>query len=646
MSIPLPKEPVVVTGIKGPVAPRLEIRDLMQNKPMWYLFLKGLQAFQRVDPKNARSYYSIAGIHGRPYVPYNEVVGRKLTSDEARTVGGYCAHSSIVFATWHRPFLALFEQELQRHVKEEAARIENDTGVYRQAAQDFRLPYWDWALQKTRQPEFWPTVFESDTIKVDGLPILNSKSINPNPLVAFSTAGLTKRDGEDWAIRDSETTKNSDLGINLGQAVNARNTSVSKLMFTQSTWAIFSNNEYIRSQNPSSYFSIEEVHDKIHGAVGGTMNAIQTSAFDPVFWLHHCNIDRLTAIRQAIWPKQYISEKGQQVRSRNFVAQFGDMQNNMTPLKPFWRIAPTAADAVSTAKYDAAFWNSQQVEYTEVFGYTYPETNDRVSVNNAAKFSALVAGRAEKLYPADITPPRSAPGRFSRMAATTSSLAAFEPVTVTAIEATEVEAEAAPVAPTPEFSALEITTTPETTQSHTRDPSDLITANNTYTDWSVNIRATKHILGKPYQIIVFDGDFNPDPARWTSEYNKVDTVAVLGQGEDTACAKCRDDQENDLAVAGVVSLTSALIQDYMEGEIASLNAEDVVPHLKRHLHWRVLVDGVTDLPREEVPGLVVCVSSTTVSFDENGIPRYSTDHTLHPEITDGRPAGLATGEEP
>ena len=93
-------------------------------------------------------------------------------------------------------------------------------------------------------------------------------------------------------------------------------------------------------------------------------------------------------------------------------------------------------------------------------------------------------------------------------------------------------------------------------------------------------------------------------------------------------------------------MTSALIQDYMGHRLASLKAEDVIPYLQRHLHWRVLVDGVTDVPREEITGLVVCVSSTTVSFNEHGIARYSREHTLHPEITDGRPAGLGAGEEP
>jgi len=34
-------------------------------------------------------------------------------------------------------------------------------------------------------------------------------------------------------------------------------------------------------------------HDTVHVAIGGLMGVIQTSAQDPIFFLHHCNIDRL-----------------------------------------------------------------------------------------------------------------------------------------------------------------------------------------------------------------------------------------------------------------------------------------------------------------------------------------------------------------
>jgi tyrosinase len=43
------------------------------------------------------------------------------------------------------------------------------------------------------------------------------------------------------------------------------------------------------------YFSkqLEDIHDRIHGWIGGSMSDIGTAAFDPIFYAHHANIDRI-----------------------------------------------------------------------------------------------------------------------------------------------------------------------------------------------------------------------------------------------------------------------------------------------------------------------------------------------------------------
>jgi hypothetical protein len=46
------------------------------------------------------SYFRICGIHGRPYVKWN---------DSVDAPGGYCVHGTVLFPTWHRPYVALFE---------------------------------------------------------------------------------------------------------------------------------------------------------------------------------------------------------------------------------------------------------------------------------------------------------------------------------------------------------------------------------------------------------------------------------------------------------------------------------------------------------------------------------------------------------
>jgi tyrosinase len=43
---------------------------------------------------------------------------------------------------------------------------------------------------------------------------------------------------------------------------------------------------------------LEQIHNLVHEAVGGTMNSSSSPA-DPLFWLHHANIDRLWAVWQA-----------------------------------------------------------------------------------------------------------------------------------------------------------------------------------------------------------------------------------------------------------------------------------------------------------------------------------------------------------
>lgn len=51
-------------------------------------------------------------------------------------------------------------------------------------------------------------------------------------------------------------------------------------------------------QNPAQGFNANldwNLHGTVHGDIGGDMGAVPTAANDPIFWMHHCNIDRLWA---------------------------------------------------------------------------------------------------------------------------------------------------------------------------------------------------------------------------------------------------------------------------------------------------------------------------------------------------------------
>lgn len=79
------------------------------------------------------------GIHGYPYRSWDGVNGQFTT--------GYCSHGSPIFPTWHRPYLALFEQRVWQYAQSIAASYPDDQRqTYIDAATTLRVPYWDWAV--------------------------------------------------------------------------------------------------------------------------------------------------------------------------------------------------------------------------------------------------------------------------------------------------------------------------------------------------------------------------------------------------------------------------------------------------------------------------------------------------------------------
>lgn len=107
--------------------------------------------------------------------------------------------------------------------------------------------------------------------------------------------------------------------------------------------------------------SFESPHNNVHNSVGcsnGTMYDLNWSAFDPIFMLHHANLDRLIALWQAIYPDSIIFNI-----TDSEGALYGTAAGTVsadTPLKPFHN-------------QDSSFHTSNSVRKISTFGYTYPE---------------------------------------------------------------------------------------------------------------------------------------------------------------------------------------------------------------------------------------------------------------------------------
>eukprot|EP00966_Prymnesium_polylepis_P287578 6641919-Prymnesium_polylepis.1 len=170
----------------------------------------------------------------------------------------YCAHRRECFPNWHRPYMMEFERALRRA----DLALGNDGSI--------GLPYWGW--EETEIVGVWGN---------EVLPgVVRQKLMEEFPPDFFPvTPSPSRHDYKMWNTRsDAQIAQMFDRN-GLGALANA---SLHSVQHRQHATVGFSNNRNV---------SIETPHNMVHGIVGGIMAAFQSS-FHPVFWLHHCNVDR------------------------------------------------------------------------------------------------------------------------------------------------------------------------------------------------------------------------------------------------------------------------------------------------------------------------------------------------------------------
>ena len=175
------------------------------------------------------------------------------------------AHSGPAFLPWHRYFLITLEGFLRR--------VLNDD--------DFRIPYWDW----TADAEL-------------GEPVTSP---------VWSNSNLGQFAGSDWRVRLEMSLRTGDLREtdrslqrDLGGGQLPRRSEVRTIIRDQTTYDVSPFN----SSSPRGLRNLIEgwigpgrIHNSVHVWVGGDMS-LSSSPNDPVFFLHHCNVDRIWAAWQ------------------------------------------------------------------------------------------------------------------------------------------------------------------------------------------------------------------------------------------------------------------------------------------------------------------------------------------------------------
>jgi len=378
---------IVISGATGGVSQRLEINDFIQNAKLFTLYIRALQSLQSVDEVQDGSFFGIGGIHGQPYVAWNGATGSFAPGKWP--FGGYCTHGSALFPTWHRPYVLLIEQLLQQLAIAAASQFTVDTQSWKDAAVQFRVPYWDWAKNSVppdaviNSPTLTITNFDGSSVQVDN-PIMHYRFKNtPLPFdPPFDQIPTT--------LRHPDSNGNENIP-ELQDALSSIQTQTSDdtmaLLNMVHDWPTFSNH---RDSQGSQTNSLESIHDNIHVQVGGQghMSSPNVAAFDPIFYLHHANVDRLLSLWSAL-NLDVVVNRSPNDQAGTFTLSPSTTLDVSTDLSPFW-------DSESTFWQSGKLFNDSKHFYnTDTLGYTYPDfatinRNQPAQVKDAAQKSVNV----------------------------------------------------------------------------------------------------------------------------------------------------------------------------------------------------------------------------------------------------------------
>ncbi|QVL30804.1 tyrosinase family protein [Telmatocola sphagniphila] len=230
---------------------RENVAGMDENHPTLVSYRKAVAAMILLPETNPLSWIYQANMHGIPDGTVN-----------VQPDWDGCMHGNWWFLPWHRGYLYYFERIIQK--------MSGDPSFY--------LPYWSWdtagqnalpapfrALQYQMTPNALYDAQRGDAAN-------SGQPLRPNP-----EAGTTGSFAMDW-----NQAKQTAAFTNQYPELSFGGIKVAKTQLPT------------RPDSTDNHGVMESrAHDLIHDAVSGDMGDPRTAARDPIFWLHHANVDRL-----------------------------------------------------------------------------------------------------------------------------------------------------------------------------------------------------------------------------------------------------------------------------------------------------------------------------------------------------------------
>ncbi|KAL4915885.1 common central domain of tyrosinase-domain-containing protein [Aspergillus aurantiobrunneus] len=586
------------------------------------LFVMALDRFQKIDPADRDSYFQIAGIHGQPNVPWDEPI------DSAEAEGrGYCTHNNVLFPIWHRAYLALYEQRLYEIMTQEIVPnfTSDERPAWEEAAHSWRLPFWDWGVTSSV-----PDISKYPTTVVPTADGTGEERI-PNPLFQFrmptnkpmSSQGMDNfrdpwvDDGDmlyygecigtsrwpekndvvsgsaawrhgvvnNYKVQDALRKPEWLSETSYGQPAEM----VYRLLTVPLEYSSFATTAQLsEDQSVANDINLEYIHNNVHGWVGGDFNGhmsqIPVATFDPLFWLHHCNIDRIFALWQGLNPENWF-EKAQ---VNAFFQEIIGMPNG-SEITPETGLRPFHKDT------KGALLTPNDVRWWYTLGYSYPELQTwKEEYNHEGLHSATFLDDLRKtineLY------------GVSRRALID---------TTTALNGVEYLDDA--------VKSL---------------------------DYAFSIRYHKYAFGgTPFWIRLYlsqDGvTRNPTLDLITEVFNF--SQKPEDRAGNLACANCKSNQLANLKSTANISITPVLVALLKAGkDLTSLTKDTVLAYLQKRAYWRVFRAG-EEVPRYELDPLgleIIGSTNDATTFHDPAKAPVLENFTEEPAISGGADGAL------